>query len=62
MFIELSPHFKWFDHTFSHIQVHKFDDPTEVIHQMQLSKQFAEVNGSLRRFRICKILIFPKFH
>ena len=34
--------FWWFPHMWKHIQPHRFDNVSELLHRMQLNKKFAE--------------------
>ena len=44
--LEVLSEFNWFDHTYSHIQAHKFTDVNDIIREFQKNKAFAQVSAS----------------
>ena len=44
--LEVLREFNWFDHTYSHIQAHKFTDVNDIIREFQKNKAFAQVSAS----------------
>ncbi|XP_067935741.1 bifunctional heparan sulfate N-deacetylase/N-sulfotransferase 4-like [Watersipora subatra] len=40
--IKQAGHFHWFDHTWAHVQAHKYNNLSKLVEQMELSKAFAK--------------------
>ena len=40
--VAAAANFWWFPHMWKHIQPHRFDNVSELLHRMQLNKKFAE--------------------